>query len=239
MPDVSFSQRLERVRSDVREAAERSGRDPAEVQVLPVTKGHPASAIRTVADSGLTAVAENRVGEAEEKLSENGRLDLSWHMVGHLQRNKAARAVEAFDVIESVDSRRLARRLDREAEKAGRDTVEVLAQVNTSGEESKGGFPVAVDEAEALDGVAEVCEQDRLRVTGLMTMAPLTRDEEVLRETFRTCRRFLDRCGRELGRFHPEVLSMGMTNDYEIAVEEGSNRLRLGRALFGERRSNG
>lgn len=239
MPDLSFAQRLERVRTDVHHAADRVGRDPGEVEILPVTKGRPSGAIRAVADSGVSAVAENRVGEAEEKLAENGRLDLSWHMVGHLQRNKAARAVEVFDVIESVDSRRLARKLDREAEKAGRETVEVLAQVNTSGEESKGGFAVAEDADAALEAVAHVCEQQRLRVHGLMTMAPLTRDEDVLRETFRLCRRFFERCGRELGSFHARILSMGMTNDYEIAVEEGSTRLRLGTALFGERRSKG
>ncbi|MFB6240766.1 MAG: YggS family pyridoxal phosphate-dependent enzyme, partial [Gemmatimonadota bacterium] len=114
MPDVSFAQRLQRVRSRVREAADRAGRDPGEVEILPVTKGHPPSTIRAVADADLAAVAENRVGEAEEKLAENGRLGLSWHMVGHLQRNKASRAVEAFDVIESVDSRLLARKLARE-----------------------------------------------------------------------------------------------------------------------------
>jgi len=233
--DVIPGERLERVRNDVREAAERSGRDPDAVEILPVTKGHPASVVRAVAETDLGRVAENRVGEAEEKLEEVGRLGLEWHMVGHLQRNKAARAVQVFDVIESVDSRRLARKLDREARKAGREHLEVLCQVNTSGEESKGGFPVAEDEEEALAGVAEVCEQERLHVRGLMTMAPLTDEESVLRETFRVCRRFGRRCGQEIVGFESDVLSMGMSNDFEIAVEEGSTRLRLGTALLGER----
>ena len=235
MADVILGERLERVRSDVRQAAERSGRDPDAVEILPVTKGHPASVVHDVAETDLGRVAENRVGEAEEKLEELGRLGLEWHMVGHLQRNKAGRAVQVFDVIESVDSRRLARRLDREARKAGREHLEVLCQVNTSGEESKGGFPVAEDEEGALAGVAEVCEQERLRVRGLMTMAPLTDDESVLRETFRVCRRFGRRCGQEIVGFEDDVLSMGMSNDFEIAVEEGSTRLRLGTALLGER----
>ncbi len=235
MADPSFRQRLERVRADLSEAAARAGRDPGGVEILPVTKGHPGSAIRAVAGTDLGRVAENRVGEAEGKLEELGRMGLSWHMVGHLQRNKARRAVETFDVVESVDSRRLARELEREARKAGRDELEVLCQVNTSGEEAKGGFPVAEDEGEALAGVAEVCEQSRLRVRGLMTMAPLTDDESVLRTTFRRCRRFGRRCADGLSGFEPDVLSMGMSNDYEIAVEEGSTRLRLGTALFGER----
>lgn len=235
MADLSLRQRLERVRADLSEAAACAGRDPDGVEILPVTKGHPPSVIRAVAATDLGRVAENRVGEAEEKLDELGRMGLSWHMVGHLQRNKASRAVEAFDVVESVDSRRLARRLEREAREAGRDGMDVLCQVNTSGEESKGGFPVAEDEEEAVAGVAEVCGQSRLRVRGLMTMAPLTDDESVLRATFRRCRRFARRCAEELPGFEPDVLSMGMSNDFEIAVEEGSTRLRLGTALFGER----
>lgn len=226
---------MERVRDAVRRAARRADRDPEAVEILPVTKGHAASAIHDVAETDLGRVAENRVGEAEEKLDEVGRLGLEWHMVGHLQRNKADRAVRIFDVIESVDSRRLARRLERAAREAGRDGVEVLCQVNTSGEESKGGFAVAADEEEALAGVAEVCGQERLRVRGLMTMAPLTDDESVLRETFRVCRRFWRRCGEELDGFESAVLSMGMSNDYEIAVEEGSTRLRLGTVLLGRR----
>jgi len=233
--EARFGERLQRVREKVREAAGRVGRNPDDVEILPVTKGHPASVIHLVLEYQLGRVAENRVGEAERKLDEVGRLGLDWHMVGHLQRNKADRAVDVFDVVESVDSRRLARKLVREARKAGREEVEVLCQVNTSGEESKGGFPVAEDEEEALEGVAEVCRQERLKVRGLMTMAPLTDQESVLRETFGVCRRFARRCGDELPGFEPAVLSMGMSNDYGIAVEEGSTRLRLGTALFGER----
>ncbi len=235
MTDAIFDERLERVRGRVRDAAQGTDREPGAVEILPVTKGHPASVIHEVAETDLGGIAENRVGEAEDKLGGVGRLGLSWHMVGHLQRNKADRAVQIFDVIESVDSRRLARKLDRELQKAGRDRIQVLCQVNTSGEESKGGFPVADDEERALDAVAEVCEQERLRVRGLMTMAPLTDDVSVLRETFRVCRRFWRRCGEEISGFEAAVLSMGMSNDYEIAVEEGSTRLRLGTALFGER----
>lgn len=239
MNDPNLSERLEEVRRNVRRAAERADRDPGEVELLPVTKGHGAGAVRAVAEAGLERVGENRVGQAEEKLAAVGRSGLDWHMVGHLQRNKAARAVELFDVVESVDSRRLARKLDREVGRAGGGELEVLVQVNTSGEDSKGGFPVTEDEEGAVEGVRRVCERERLRVRGLMTMAPLTDDESLLRQTFRRCRRFFRRCGREVDAFEPTVLSMGMTNDYRVAVEEGSTRLRLGTALFGERRRDG
>lgn len=232
MPEESFERRLREAREEIRRAAERADRNPASVEILPVTKGHLPSAVRTVAEAGLGRVAENRVSEAEEKMGRTGRLDLSWHMVGHLQRNKARLAVELFDVVESVDSHRLARKLHAEAEKAGVDRLEVLVQVNCSGEEAKYGF----SPEEAVEGVRKVCGQPRLRVRGLMTMAPLTSDEEVLRSTFAECRRLYDRCAREVEDFESDVLSMGMSNDYPIAVEEGSTRVRLGTALFGERR---
>lgn len=229
--ESSLHTRLLRVRERVADAAERAGREEDEVEILPVTKGHPAGALRDVADSGIPMVGENRVGEAESKRAEIGSLGLRWHMVGHLQRNKADRAVRLFDVLESLDSIRLARRLDRALEKAGRDSLEVLVQVNASGEETKGGF----GPDETVDEVGKVCTFARLRVTGLMTMAPLTSDEATLRSTFRTARRLFERCGAAVPGFEAAVLSMGMSNDFEIAVEEGSTRLRLGTSLLGER----
>lgn len=238
MSEVSLEDRLQRVRARIGRAAERAGRSASEVEILPVTKGHPPERIREVARTDLGRVAENRVGEAERKRAELGRMGLAWHMVGHLQRNKARRAVALFDAVESVDSVRLARKLERELEKEGRESLDVLVQVNCSGEEAKYGFPLepAGEETGALDGVAEVSSRERLRVRGLMTMAPLTDDERVLRSTFRRLRELSERCARQLSDFEPDVLSMGMTNDYEIAVEEGSTRVRLGTALFGPRR---
>ncbi len=231
-----LEERLERVRARIAGAAERAGRDPAEVEILPITKGHPAYVSRLVTELGLPAVGENRVGEAEEKRALlGGDLGLRWHMVGHVQRRKASRAVALFEVVESVDSLRLAGRLSREAAEArgGEDGgLEVLVQVNASGEATKGGF--APDEVPAA--AAEIAALPGLRAVGLMTMAPLTDDEETLRRTFRCTRDLLERCAEAGGGgFERGVLSMGMSNDFEIAVEEGSTRVRLGTVLLGER----
>jgi len=232
-----LERRLEDVRERVALACERSGRSADGVEIEAVTKGHPDEALRAVARACLVHVGENRVGEAEGKVERMGRLGLCWHMVGHLQRNKAARAVRVFDEIESLDSMRLARRLQRELESAGREELSVLVQVNTSGEEAKGGFEASDPEeaSEAVDAIARVCELSRLRVRGLMTMAPLTEDEEWLRRAFAAARSLFERCGRDVPGFEAAVLSMGMSNDFEIAVEEGSTRLRLGTCLVGER----
>lgn len=224
------------VRERVAEAADRVDRDPGEVELLPVTKGHPPGVLRTVAAAGFERVGENRVGQAEDKFSKVGRLGLAWHMVGHLQRNKARRAIQLFDELESLDSLRLARKLNRELEKADGGDFDVLIQVNASGEESKSGFDATSPRSDALlDQVRTVCSFPRLQVRGLMTMAPLTEDEEVLRTTFRRTRRAFERLGDEVEGFHARTLSMGMSNDYEIAVEEGATRLRLGTALLGPR----
>lgn len=236
--EEGLAARLRAVRSRIARAAGRVGRDPSTVEVLPITKGHPAYVIREAAEAGVTAIGENRVGEAEEKRTLlGGGMGLRWHMVGRLQRNKARRAVGLFDVVESVDSLRLARRIDAEAEAVGRETVEVLLQVNASGEEAKGGFRIRDEEGrrDALAAITAACALPRLRVEGLMTMAPFTSDEDVLRRTFATTRDLFARCGEEVEGFRARVLSMGMTNDFELAVEEGSTRVRLGTVLFGER----
>jgi PLP dependent protein len=229
--------RLAEVRERIAAAARRAGRSAEAVEIVAVTKGHPAAALRAVAAAGLRHVGENRVGEAEAKQGELGRLGLCWHMIGHLQRNKVDRAVALFDELESLDSERLANKLQRELSATGRDPFPVLVQVNTSGEASKGGLE-AGDPAEAADALAAIrrlCEVRALRVQGLMTMAPLTEDASAVRRTFRRTRELFERCGRDVDGFEPRVLSMGMSHDFEIAVEEGSTRLRLGTALVGER----
>ena len=229
--DADFERRYSRLCEVIARAAERAGRPSGDIEVLPITKGHPASVIRAVEAAGLPAIGENRVAEAAEKRASIGATDLRWHMVGHLQRNKASRAVEIFDVIESVDSLRLARRLSSVAEAAGREAIEVLAQVNTSGEAVKGGFSGDA----ALEEIAAVCELPGLRVDGLMTMAPFTDDEAVLRRTFAAARELAERCRDAIDVYEGHVLSMGMSNDFEIAIQEGATRLRLGTVLFGER----
>lgn len=188
--------------------------------------------VRAVAGLGLGRIGENRVHEADAKQSSlGGRLGVAWHMIGHLQGNKARRALAVFDVIESVDGVKLARRLSRIVDEDGREPAEILVQVNASGEGVKAGL----SPAEAVPAVDEICRLPGLRVTGLMTMAPYTDDEAVIRGTFRTLRELSARCRDEVPRFEGAVLSMGMSNDFEIAVEEGSTRVRLGTVLLGER----
>ena len=231
MNETQIRDRVLAIRETIARAAERSGRSGSDVFVLPITKGHPPSVLEAVSRAGCEAIGENRVGEAETKLADVGRLGVRWHMIGHLQRNKAGRAIRAFDVIESVDSVRLARRLQLEAEKADRAEVPIMVQVNAGGEQQKSGL----EPAELVDAVGSMLDFGRLRVLGLMTMAPFTVEEGVLRRTFSTARECLARCRAELPGFDGRTLSMGMSNDFEIAVEEGSTEVRLGTVLLGER----
>ncbi len=222
---------LPEVRSRIERACQGSGRsDASAVTLVAVTKGHPLEALYAARDAGLEVVGENRVQEAAEKWGATGDLGLSWHLIGHLQRNKVKSALQMFDLIHSVDSLRLAREIEKETAKVDRKAT-VLIEVNASGETTKYGFPVE----EAFEAVQRTAELEHLRVAGLMSMAPFTTDEAVLRGVFRRTRELYERCGEEIRDFEPRHLSMGMTNDYEIAIEEGSNMVRLGTALFGER----
>ncbi len=232
MTSERIEARLAHILARIERAAARAGRDHGAVEILPVTKGHPASTIEAVDALGLGRIGENRVPEAEAKRVELGPTpDVAWHLIGRLQRNKARRALHTFDVIESVDGVRLAETLSRIVEEEGREPIEVLVQVNPSGEDTKAGL----EREEVRDAVARICELPGLRVAGLMTMAPLTQDEEILRGVFRATRSLSERLHDEVGAFEGRVLSMGMSNDFEIAVEEGSTRLRLGTVLLGER----
>ncbi|MYE33919.1 MAG: YggS family pyridoxal phosphate-dependent enzyme [Gemmatimonadales bacterium] len=224
--------RLAEVTERIEAAARRAGRRASDVEILPVTKGHPAGGIEIVKALGVGRIGENRVPEAEAKRLELGPTPgVAWHLIGRLQRNKARRAVRLFDVVESVDSVRLAGTLNRIVEEERREPVEVLVQVNTSGEAAKAGLNPDV----VLDAVAEICELPGLRVAGLMTMAPFTADEAEVRPAFRGAARLLKRCRAEIPDFEGRALSMGMSNDFEIAIEEGSTRVRLGTVLLGER----
>ncbi|HEX9887572.1 MAG TPA: YggS family pyridoxal phosphate-dependent enzyme [Longimicrobiales bacterium] len=233
-----LNETLPRVREAMDEAARAAGRDPASVTLVAVTKGHPLEAVRAALAAGLTDLGENRVGELEEKAEGIGYMGhggheahrgVRWHLIGHVQSRKAPRAVELADLIHSVDSLHLANRLARvavERESAAR----VLFQVNTAREESKYGF----DPEEALDRILEAASAPGLKAEGLMTMAPFTDDEAVLRAAFRDLRELSERIRGQAPGFGGE-LSMGMTNDLRIAVEEGSTLVRIGTALFGER----
>ncbi|UCC74744.1 MAG: YggS family pyridoxal phosphate-dependent enzyme [Gemmatimonadota bacterium] len=232
---IMYLERLERALPDVQRrierACERAGRsDDESVTVVAVTKGHPVEATLAAREAGLQVIGESRVQEARAKWEATGDLGLSWHLVGHLQRNKVQRALQMFELIHSVDSLRLAAAIDQEAARLGR-SVSILVQVNASSEESKFGFTVD----DAFDPIRDICDLVHVRVRGLMTMAPFVDDRSVLRETFRRTCVLFERCRDELRRFDAAHLSMGMTNDFEIAVEEGSTMVRLGTVLFGER----
>jgi len=230
MYEARLRETLPRVRERMARALERAGRSDTAALVA-VTKGHPVSAVEAAVAVGLRVVGENRVQELDDKVAEVGRGYAEWHLIGHLQRNKVRRALELVDRIHSIDSLRLARTLSAEAVRAD-VAVGGHVQVNVSGEGTKGGFEVA----EAVDALAEIGELPRVRVDGLMTMAPLTDEERRLHEVFRAARRLMEEATRQL----PAVgrgLSMGMSNDFEVALEEGATILRLGTVLFGERRT--
>lgn len=228
MVHEGLPERLRQVQDRIAEACARSSRDPAEIRIVAITKGHPADAVRAAIEAGIREVGENRVDEAQEKFSRVAeplaRHEVARHMVGHLQRNKAGRAVGVFDWIQSVDSVRLARALSNRL--AETDRLPILIEVNAGDEAQKHGF--ALDEA--IDGVGEIAGLPGLVVRGLMTMAPWTADEAVLRSTFRRARELFDRFTAGAAF---DTLSMGMSGDFPIAVEEGATMLRLGTALFG------
>lgn len=218
------------VRERIEKAARAAGRDPGGVRLVAVTKGHPVAAIEAAVEAGLTDLGENRVGEAESKREAlSGLSGVTWHFIGHIQSRKAPRAVEVADTIHSIDSLKLARKVSRAAEERGAP-MSVLAQVNTSGEDAKGGF----EGPNLLDDLQQLAELPGLRVLGLMTMAPFVDDERVLSEAFAGLRKVSEHVRAATDRVGPE-LSMGMTNDLEIAIREGSTMVRIGTALFGER----
>jgi pyridoxal phosphate enzyme (YggS family) len=221
-----LGQRVADVTARIAECQVRAGyRHP--VTIVAVTKTHPAEAVRAALAAGLEAIGENRVQEALAKQAELVGLPVQWHLIGTLQRNKAKLAVNRFALIHSVDSLGLAQDLDRRA--AGGTRQAVLVQVNCSGEPQKGGAEPA-ELPPLLDAVGQL---PRLELRGLMTMAALTGDAEVQRGAFRQLRELRDSAQRR-GHRLPE-LSMGMSSDYLVAVEEGATMVRLGTLLFGER----
>jgi pyridoxal phosphate enzyme (YggS family) len=223
--------RIDEIRGRIAQAARRSGRAADAVVLIAVVKQVEVDRVREAVDAGLGDLGENRVQEAEGAIAAVGRARARWHMVGHLQRNKAGRAVELFDRIHGIDSAPLAEALSRRAATAGR-TMPVMVEVNVSGEASK--FGVVPDALEAL--LARVAPLPHLALDGLMTVgAPVARPEDA-RGGFAALRGLRDRAERALGLRLPE-LSMGMSGDFEVAIEEGATMVRIGTALFGERAS--
>jgi len=212
-------------------AAQRCGRDPAEVALVAVSKTHPAEMVRQACQAGVTTVGENYIQEARDKIAALADCPLSWHFIGHLQSNKAKYAVDLFDLIHGVDSLKLAREIDKQAAKFGK-IQPILIQVNISGEATKSG----TTEEAALALVLEAGRLEHLQVRGLMTMPPFFDQPERARPYFAALRRLRDRIRAEaIAGVDMAELSMGMTGDFEVAIEEGATLVRIGTAIFGPR----
>jgi pyridoxal phosphate enzyme (YggS family) len=227
-PDV-LAGRVAEVRERIERARARAGRS-GEVTLVAVTKTHPAEVVQAAIRAGVADVGENRVQELEQKVPEVGRGAVRWHLIGHLQRNKVAKALPLFDLLHSLDSLRLAQALSDAAVKSGA-SVRALVEVNSAGEETKGGVPAA----EAVEVVGRIAELPGLELLGMMTMAPFTDDQAVVRRAFRATRELCEETARQVAGFEGRELSMGMSNDFEIAVEEGATLVRVGSSIFGER----
>lgn len=225
MPD-SLAARLEVIRESVARSAERAGRDPNEITLVAVTKGFPVERIREALAAGLRILGENRVQEALSKMDEIGSAGVDWHLIGHLQTNKVKFIEGRFRMVQSLDSVGIAQALERRIE----SPLDVLVEVNVAEEPQKTGVVPAGLAAVA----AAVNAAPHLRLRGLMTVAPMVDDPQAVRPVFQQLRALRDTTSQRLGLALP-VLSMGMTHDYGIAVEEGATMLRLGRALFGPR----
>lgn len=229
-----ISDRLARVQGEITRICSELGRDPDGITLVGVTKFADAGAVAQAVHAGLRHIGENKLQPAQEKfaLLEPAGLPVTKHMIGHLQTNKVRKALAVFDIIESVDSLKLAREIEKESARLDCLT-EILLQVNAAGEEQKFGLAPA----EAAPLLREVEAMPHVAVLGLMTIAPLTDDEAVLRQTFSRTRQLFEDLKKQYpahGRIKMQYLSMGMSNDYKIALEEGSNMLRIGSAIFSE-----
>lgn len=227
----SIRENLSRVHDRIRAAAHRAGRHPEEITLIGVSKTHPAEAIRQAYEAGLRHFGENRVQEWEGKHAALHGLSATFHLVGHLQSNKAARAAKLFSCIDSVDDFPLAERLDRAAREANRASkLRVLIEVHIAAEQAKSG--VAID---ALPGLAEqILALPALDLAGLMCIPPFAQNIEETRPHFQRLRQLRDNLAKQLHRALP-VLSMGMSHDFEVAIQEGATEVRVGTAIFGDR----
>ncbi len=227
---MGIEDNIRRVREVMAEAARRSGRPPAAIRLMAVTKTVDDSRILAAMRAGVELIGENYVQEAKRKIEKLGKAS-EWHLIGRLQTNKAKYAVHLFDMIHSVDRFELAVELDRRSRAAGR-VIPILIEVNVSGEASKSGIPL--DSAPELIRLAAPLEN--LAIRGLMTMPPWFDDPEESRPCFRALRELRDRiAGEAIPRVEMRELSMGMTDDYMVAIEEGATIVRIGRGIFGER----
>ena len=231
---MSIAENIAQIRERIENAARRAGRSASDIRLMAVTKTHPPERIRDAYSAGLRLFGENRVQEFSGKAAELSQLSQAeWHMIGHLQTNKAMKAAELFTAIDSVDSIKLAERLNSSAQALNKK-LDCLIEINVGGEAAKSGAAPDSPELEAL--LTGAAKFESLRIRGLMTVPPFTEDPEGARAFFRKLRELRDEIAtRKLPSGGIDVLSMGMSHDFEVAIEEGSTCVRVGTAIFGER----
>jgi pyridoxal phosphate enzyme (YggS family) len=227
-----LKQRLEQIKERIRKACESCSRDANSVRLVAVSKTIAAGTVKEAIEAGVTVLGENYIQEAREKFNTLVQYPVSWHFIGHLQSNKAKYAVRLFDLIHSVDSFKLARELDKQAKKL--DKIQrILVQVNIGAEDTKSG--ISADEAPGL--ISEISRLENLSIRGLMTMPPYFYQPEKVKPFFAALRELRDRIKAQApANVSLEELSMGMTGDFEVAIEEGATLVRIGTAIFGERK---
>jgi len=219
---------LETINKKIKEAALKVNRDPQEIKLVAVTKTATLEQIKEAINEGVKIIGENKVQEAKKKYQVL-TTEVKWHLIGHLQTNKVKYAVEIFDLIHSVDSIKLAKEIDNRSVQF-KKTIDVLIEVNISGEETKYGYNP--EKVEAF--LKEISEFSGIRVRGLMTIAPISKNKEEVRPYFRRLRELSERIrDKNIKNIKMDYLSMGMTDDFEIAIEEGANMVRIGRGVFG------
>ena len=236
---MPIAENIARVRERLATAAKRAERNPEEITLIAVSKTFPAESVREAYKAGLRIFGESRVQEFTAKatslsdLRSNDLQKMEWHMIGHLQTNKAAKAVELFHAVDSLDSLRLAEKLNSAAEQLNK-TIPVLIEINTGGEAAKTGI---APNSEELENILQAAPRlAHLEIRGLMTVPPFAEDRKDARPFFRKLRELRDQiAGRHLPKISVDVLSMGMSHDFEIAIEEGSTCVRVGTAIFGKR----
>ena len=231
---TTIQQNISRIHEDISKVCQKAGRDPKDITLIAVTKFAPVEAIQEAVDCGITDIAENKVQEGLKKYpalkASQSKGILKRHLIGHLQTNKVKDALKIFDLIQSVDSLKLAQEIEKQTQKLNR-SADILVQVNISGEEQKFG----ADQSESLRLIEEILQLKNIQIQGLMTMAPFTEDQKIIRDCFRGLRELKNQVNEKF-QGHPNLqmkfLSMGMSGDYAIALEEGSNMLRIGSAIF-------
>ena len=232
---MSVAKNIGQIQEQISAAAQRSGRKPEEITLMAVSKTFPAESIREAHAAGLRLFGESKVQEFSGKVEALKHLpDVEWHMIGHLQTNKANKAAELFSAIDSVDSLRLAEKLNLVCQQLGK-RLPILIEINVGGEAAKSGIEPASQEFEGI--LQAVGQLDQLTIHGLMTVPPFTDDPQSARPFFRKLREIRDQISaRRIPAVAMDVLSMGMSHDFEVAIEEGSTCVRVGTAIFGERK---